>query len=230
MTTFAKCRTWIWLFLATIPLSWGGGATADEKTPWATGTVFQRRLADPVTIQWANIPLRQAIERLARVKRVAIVIDRRVDPTQKLNLSVRDMPLEAALREIASRQGLGVAKLGNIVYFGPASVAERLPAVATSMDKDVRRLPPSKQRKFFSTKRMTWDDLAQPRELLAQLARESGLKIEGLDKMPHDLWAATELPPLTLVHRLTLVAIQFDLVFKVAADGRRLDLVPAQSK
>ena len=44
--------------------------------------------------------------------------------------------------------------------------------------------------------------------------------------MPHDLWAAADLPPISLVDRLTLIAIQFDLTFKVAEHGKRLELVP----
>jgi hypothetical protein len=48
--------------------------------------------------------------------------------------------------------------------------------------------------------------------------------------VPHDLWAAADLPALAWVDRLTLVAIQFDLTFKISADGRQITLiaVPAE--
>ena len=61
---------------------------------------------------------------------------------------------------------------------------------------------------------------------MAQLAQENGLEIGGLQRVPHDLWAAADLPPLSLIDRLSLIAVQFNLTFAVAADGTRLDLAP----
>ncbi len=73
---------------------------------------------------------------------------------------------------------------------------------------------------------MAWDDLAAPRELLEKLGSENGIQIAGLDQIPHDLWAAADLPPLELIERLTLIAGQYDLTFQVSADGNRLTLLP----
>ena len=53
---------------------------------------------------------------------------------------------------------------------------------------------------------------------LAQLGQRSGVEITGLEQVPHDLWAAADLPPISLVARLTLIAVQFDLTFKVAGE------------
>jgi hypothetical protein len=224
MATIGAFR-WIAAIIAASTLAWGGSAAAADDVHWATGAVMQRRLADEVNIQWANNPLRQAIEHLSRVKRVAILIDRRVDPGQRLEITLSGVPLEAALRTIASRAGLGVSRLGNVVYLGPAPVAKRLPAVAAAMQEDVRGLPPSMQRKYRQSKRLAWEDLATPRDLLTELGRGAGLTIDGLQQMPHDLWAAADLPPISLVDRLTLVAIQFDLAFKITDGGKRLELV-----
>ncbi len=102
--------------------------------------------------------------------------------------------------------------------------------MAAALEKEVRRLPSGIQRKYLLPKRLVWEDLATPRELVAQLARENGLKITGLEKVPHDLWAAADLPPISLVDRLTLIAIQFDLTFAVADGGRRLKLVTLPSE
>ena len=73
---------------------------------------------------------------------------------------------------------------------------------------------------------MTWDDLTTPRELIEELARQNGVEVTGLELVPHDLWAAADLPPLPWADRLTLIAIQFDLTFTVSADGATVRLVP----
>ena len=216
--------------VAANSLVWGGVADAADTTHWAIGTVLQRRLQDEVTIRWANNPLRPAIRHLSLAKHVAILIDRRVDPDQKLDVSLKDVPLESALQTIARRADLGASRLSNVVYLGPVSAAVRLRGVAAALEKEVRRLPSGIQRKYLLPKRLVWEDLATPRDLVAQLARENGLTITGLDKVPHDLWAAADLPPISLVDRLTLIAIQFDLTFAVADGGRRLKLVTLPSE
>ena len=87
-------------------------------------------------------------------------------------------------------------------------------------------LPPAAAKKFFEQKSMAWDDLTTPRELLEKLGSENGIEIAGLEQIPHDLWAAADLPPLELIERLTLIAGQYDLTFEVSADGNRITLVP----
>ena len=199
---------------------------ADAAAPWATGPEFQKQLSRPTDIVWAGNPLRQAVGRLAREKRTAMLLDRRVDPEQKIDAQFSDVPLRAALQQIAESRGLGISILGSVVYVGPAEAASRLRTLAALRADDARRLPSAAARKFQQAKPMRWDDLAEPRGCSAALAEENGLELAGLDLVPHDLWAAADLPPLSLTDRLTLLAVQFDLTFAVQSDGTGLRLVP----
>ncbi len=63
------------------------------------------------------------------------------------------------------------------------------------------------------------------RDLLSDLAEKSGLKIEGMERVPADLWARADLPPLALPERLTLLLAQFDLTYEPSADGKSIRLV-----
>jgi hypothetical protein len=72
---------------------------------------------------------------------------------------------------------------------------------------------------------MRWEDLSTPRDLLAALAADSHLEIQGADRIPHDLWAAADAPPANFIDRLTLIAGQFDLTFRFADDGLSVELV-----
>jgi hypothetical protein len=200
-------------------------ADAAGRTDWATRANLQRALAEPCDILWAGNPLRQAIGSLSSARKVAIVIDRRVDPGQKLDVSLKGVPLETAIQTIAKGRGLGVAQLGSVVYLGPPAAVEHLPAIAAMLDQDTRRLPSSVRQKYRQMKALAWDDLATPRELLGQVADQSSLKIKGLELVPHDLWAAADLPPMTLADRLALIAVQFDLALKTADRGETIELV-----
>jgi hypothetical protein len=204
----------------------GDTADAANRPNWATAATLSLELAKPVTLLWTKNPLRQAIGSLSQARHAAILLDRRVDADQKLTISLRGESLGSALRTIADRCGLRVCRLGDVVYLGPPSAAGRLVAVAAGLKEDIRRLPPAIRRKYQAVKPLAWDDLAEPRELLAQLAGENGLEIVGLELVPHDLWAAADLPAASLADRLILVAIQFDLTCKVTEGGSQLRLTP----
>ncbi len=203
-----------------------GDLPAAEKAPWVTGTELQQRLGQSVDILWSGTPLRDALTSLSRAQHVAILLDRRVDPGQKLDLTIRNVPMKQALQMVADRCNLGIARLGSVVYLGPATSAQRLRPLSQAFQQTSRHLSPAIQQKLLLRKTTVWEDLVTPGELLTQLSEKNGVEIVGLDQIPHDLWAAAELPSLSLADRLTLIAIQFDLSFKASADGNQLELAP----
>jgi len=195
-------------------------------TTWANESALDKKLASPVEVFWSDVPLRDSLSNLAQTQQVAILLDRRVDPGRRIHLKCNQEPLENVLWAIADQTGLGISRLGGVVYLGPIASSQRLRPAAAALEQSVRRLPPVARQKYLQTEAMSWSDLAEPRELLAALGRRGGVEIAGLDRMPHDLWSASALPPLSLVERLSLVAIQFDMTFRVAQGGAKLELIP----
>ena len=193
---------------------------------WATGPAFQRQLARQVSVVWSDSPLRLALDGLSRSQDVAIVLDRRVDPGRKLSLSVSDVALETLLQTVAQQCGLDMAQFGSVIYLGPPNSASRLSALVASREKGLRNMPATAARVYRQSRAMAWDSLAEPRNLLADLASDNQLDIAGLDRVPHDLWPALELPSMSLLERLTLIANQFDLTFDIAPKGREITLTP----
>jgi hypothetical protein len=204
----------------------GPAAGAEPPVAWRTGAALERQLRTRVDVFWSGTPLRQAILSLSQSQRTAALIDRRVDPGQKLDLQRDGLPLEQVYREIAQSRNLGITWLGPVAYFGPPRAASRLRTVAELRREDVGRLPAARAQRFLAAERLRWEDFALPRDLLAALAAESGIEILGLEHVPHDLWAGADLPALSLVDRITLIAGQFDLTFQIAADGSALALIP----
>ena len=201
-------------------------AEAQQPIAWHTGVELAKELAQPVGVRWSGTPLRETITGLLRARRVAVLIDRRVDPGQELELTADDVPLEQLLQEIAERRSLGLSLVGPVAYLGPPRVAAQVRTLSELRREDARGLASSGRQKFLQSKRIQWDDFATPRELLRELAAGNGFEIAGLDEVPHDLWAAADLPPLPLVDRLTLIAVQFDLTFQIADDAKAVALVP----
>ncbi len=217
----------IYITLASVPIFWGFAyPTSGGDIHWTTGPALQNRLAESVDIVWGEDPLRGALENFSRNKNIAVLIDRRVDPGQKIQLSLHQTTVKEALEAIGQNCNLGISLVGPVTYFAPPAVARRVRTLVALREEEVRRLPPPVVKKFFQLKSLAWDDFATPHELLQTLGKDNGLEIAGLDQVPHDLWAAADLPPLELIERLTLIAAQFDLTFEVSADGNRITLLP----
>ena len=193
---------------------------------WLVSAALQKQLRREISVVWAGTPLRRTLDGLSQTQRVAVLIDRRVDPDQKVDLKLDDVPLAAALHDVARSRDLGVSIVNAVAYFGPPRVTGQIRTIAALRTEEIHRLPPAVTRKFLLPKRIAWDDFATPGELLQRLADENRLTLQGLDRVPHDLWAGADLPPLSLVERLTLIAIQFDLTFEVSPDGQTVRLVP----
>ena len=200
--------------------------SAGSAVQWLTGREFQQRLTLPATVLWADSPFRDYLVDFGRVQRVAILVDRRVDPDRPLTLAVRDEPVVAIVRAAAESQDLQAAVLPNVLFVGPAASASRIRTVAELRRQDVEALGKDAIRKFVVQAPMVWEDLDSPRNLLGRLADENGLEIVNLQQVPHDLWPGGQLPPLSIIERLTLILHQFDLTFQVAEDCRRVAVVP----
>jgi hypothetical protein len=87
-------------------------------------------------------------------------------------------------------------------------------------------LPAAVRTRLARLRAWRWDDAAQPAELLHALADEYGLQVENPHVVPHDLWAAADLPPMGFADRMTLLAAQFDLTFRIDERGQRVTLLP----
>jgi hypothetical protein len=179
-----------------------------------------------VSVVWQGVPLRDALSRWSAAEHLCIVIDRRVDPHQPLRLAIDDVPLRHALEQLADRLGLGLSFLGPVAFLGPAPAADRLGMLSELRRDEVQRLPRGRQADFQRLSTWEWDDLATPRELVADLCRQADVKVDGLDQVPHDLWPRAELAHLSWTDRLTLVLIGFDLTFRIHPDARRIEIRP----
>ena len=188
---------------------------------WLTGEPLKAHLEDKLGATWSEAPLRAALIDLGKTQKIAILLDRRVDPGQPLDLTLKDAPLQQALEQIAAKVKLGTAWVGGVAYFGPSATAQRLRTVAALRREEISKLPLAIRPKFIRTRAWKWDDLATPRELLAELGKEAGVTFAGGDAIPHDLWAGGDWPAMPWCERMTLILGQYDLTFEIAPGGEQ---------
>ena len=210
----------------------GSAETQEPGASWLSGQALDRALSrSRMTVHWSGPPLRSTLEKLAeqvaRPKRLAIMLDRRVDPGRVVKLQVDRVPLGDHLDQVAEQHELEIGRVGDVVYVGPKGLTTSVAKFAADRRRDLRAIPKPRQRVFLRRRESSWKDLARPRQLIEKMAVESGIEVDGLERIPHDLWPAVRLPALTLADRLTLVLFGFDLTYAVSADGLRLEIVPA---
>jgi len=169
--------------------------------------------------------LRYAVDRLASASGMTVVLDRRADPERKVRLEARDVPLGQIWIDLAASCGLSVSWVGPVVYLGPPEAAAALRTLAALRRSEAATMPADLRAKLGAKSAVGWSDLEEPRSLLASWAAEAGLRPAG-EAVPHDLWFAARWPALSLVDRLTLLAIGFDRTFLVDPTSRTLTLVP----
>jgi hypothetical protein len=195
---------------------------------WKRGAEFDRALHAHVrdALWSAGTPVRQALATLARTQETAVMLDRRVDPGSGIELSVHDVSVRDVVEQLAAQCGAAPAYLNGVIYVGPRSSTSQLAQVANERRAEAQQLPPPVAQRLTAERAWRWDDLAEPRALLAELAQEAGVTLEGAEQLPHDLWPALDLPALAWTDRLTLVLAGFGRTFTLADGGHTARLVP----
>jgi len=220
----------------TFAASFAGTVSADETVEFVSGAAFRRALDQSISASSDNDSLRGISRGIERAQRVSIVLDRRLDPSGSRSLHVGGETLLGCLQRLAADSDAGAAVIGNTAFLGPRGTVANLKTLVALRRQELfdKRLEIPDSRRLALTHPITvrWNDLDQPAILVGRLAGEYQLAVEGIDLVPHDLWASAVLPEMTAIEGLSLVLVQFDLTFAWIDHGRgmRIEPVPERVK
>lgn len=213
--------------LAVVWFAAGGIAWSQESSVWKTGPAFRRQLEHPLdSLTWSERQLRDGLTNLSKATEIAIVLDRRIDPNQTIELSIAKEPLQLVLAKIGGQAKAQMTTVGSCVYLGPPQTADKLATLAAIRRNDVAPLAADVKLRLLKTQAWQWNELAEPRQLLNDLAKQAGVSVQNPQLIPHDLWPAQSLPPLTWVERMSLLLAGFGLTFEIGGQGTAIRLVP----
>ncbi len=214
-----------------------------SSTVWAAeplaGKPFEVALEKKVGVAWGGQignTLRDIVRQLTASQHVSILVDRRVDPTQSVELTVPPSPLREVLTALAHAVESETSLVSNVVYVGPVDAAKKLRTLIELRNNELSMLTsnaatpksPWRNRPVLLTKRTSfaWQDLDRPRDILKQVGDKFQIEIDGLDKLPHDLWAGATLPQMTATESLSLLLVQFESTFEFLPDRAAVRIVP----
>ena len=200
----------------------------------STATKFRAELERLLTLSWQNVPLRTIIRRISENQSIAILLDRRIDPTQRVAVELNGESLLVGLQTIAAGAGAQVSIVGNTVCLGPAKSISKLRTLVVLRSNELLRqassLPKGRLRELSQKHTLHWNDLDRPADLVRRVAVRYQLQVSGLDKIQHDLWAGTTLPSLSAVEVLSVLLIQFDLTFRWTDGATGLQIIPIPAR
>jgi hypothetical protein len=172
--------------------------------------------------------LSDALRRLNETFHAAVFLDRRVDPTRRINLDAQDANLAHSLQLLANAAELGGSQIGNVTYLGPRSTAEQLRTIAEVHSDEANRLPAGDRAPLLQKRPLEWPRLTEPRALVSDSVSSRGWRLAGSELIPHDLWPAGRLPAAPLAEQLTVLLAGFDLSYRVLGSQRTIEIVPLE--
>lgn len=209
-----RCGLRVLLFVAI------GLPALAQPTDFFRGQEFQRQMKLPASIFWSQVPLSDAAANLSATRRLAIWVDRRLDPAHSMSFGANSPSLEACLFRLSKeRREIDAAWIEGVIYLGPPKSANRFATVHAIHLQSLQKLPSAERGRWLKTRAMDWPRLTSPKTLVAELENQVGRRVVRAEIVPHDLWAAKRLPPLPAFARLELVLAGFDLTFVLQQDG-----------
>ena len=218
--------------------------TALAAEPFS-GKKFDDALEQKIGRAWGGgdgDSIRQALQQITAANHVSIVLDRRIDPTQSVSLTVPATPLRDVIAALAKTADAGIVVVGNVVYVGPIESSKKLRTLIELRNEELSKLASTAAKKtekspwktpgasLSQRRTFAWQDLDRPRDILKQVAEKLKIEIEGLDKLPHDLWAGSSLTQVTATEALSLLLVQFGSTFDFIPDRAAIRIVPIPAR
>lgn len=201
------------------------------STRAATQARFRKELARPVPgVSWKQASLRDALSMLQESYGIAILLDRRIDPTIPVEMSMEHVSLEAVLDKVAKSMGADVRLVGHCVYLAPPEASSIVRTLVALKEEQLasRRSQNTSQRQIALRSRQTarWADVTDSQTILKTVADRFDLTVENPERLPHDVWRNSVLTEMSSAEMLSLVLIQFELTFEWRDDLSAIRLVP----
>jgi hypothetical protein len=185
---------------------------------------FEQQLETPISTRW-DLPLKNVLNSISATQHVAIFLDRRINPDQRIQLEVQDKTMRTALQQIARQANAQISHIRNVIYIGPKKTTHLLATVAAIHAEQHRRHQTENVRVFTISKSANWERLSQPQSIVTAIADSVNVRVTNIDKIPFDLWDKHTLPSLPFAMRLSIILAGFDLTYQMNSD-QSITLMP----
>lgn len=195
--------------------------TPDQAVDWRTGKDFDEFSKSPISVSWRHAALREHLARFARGQQLSIVLDRRIDPNLRLDLTVKNASIEQFMLRVSQAAGANFCRFGDCYYIGPAENAQRLLAINAMLTSGRQ----NKQSLLSRSEPVAWAALTTPQDVMNRWSQENDFEIAEIQLLQHDLMAEMNTPAMRLDMRMALLLSQFDLWFRQSKSKSMVTIV-----
>jgi hypothetical protein len=196
-----------------------------QPTEFLTGSELETQNELAISAWWSKAELGNRLTAFSKSQRVGLFLDRRVNPQLPIELGLKDRTTEQVLWGVADQQNLGICRIADYYYFGPAATTAVLPTVVDELTGESVRRRKQHSVDWNQRVKLSMPPVVEPQWLLQQLAEEHKFEILGLDTLPYDTWAQFDLPATSLAITVQTLLTGFGKTYQRNSTGDQITIV-----
>jgi len=179
-----------------------------------TGAEFTKALNRPLLVHQDYSPVKTTLNRLSADRRIAICLDRRIDPESLLPVDLQSSFFDEGVSNLVQSLPASVVVIADSLFVTTPATATSLRTRIALAEQQLENLPGmNAMRKLELTQKtpLFWDRLASPRKTLIGFAEKFRVSIENPEAIPHDLWDEGGMSTASFVAGASVIAAQYGL-------------------
>ncbi|MEZ6122358.1 MAG: hypothetical protein R3C49_04190 [Planctomycetaceae bacterium] len=209
--------------------------TLQQPARLLSGSSLKSALETRRSISVEGAPLKQVVFDIQQDTGIPVILDRRVDPSQKVSLTTGYVTVGECLQMLAESSAPEVNSLAMTdhgVVVGPINAVGRLRTLQEILRREIvshrSAIPSSVYRSMSQPRQRSGSRASSPGFLFEEAAQECGLEVTNPETIPHDLWDAIQLPAMTFSEYAAWILNQYDLTFQINENSQlTISAVPA---
>ena len=196
-----------------------------SSAAFLTGKKLDKKSSLEFSIWWKDAELRDRLKAFSTEEQIAIMLDRRIDPSTLMNLGIENRSVEQILWRVSSAAEIGVCRIEDCYYFGPVDTTVALPIALDTLSRQAKKVRSRSKVKWTIKRPIRTGPLVATKVLIEAIADKHGFAVNGLDDLPHDLWYEVSLPPTSVIGQMQLMLAGFGKTFEIDPDGKSITII-----
>lgn len=190
---------------------------AQESSQPLKESQFEQAISRPLNANADRTTLRHYLRRLSQVQQVAILLDRRVDPSQQVDVAISADYFDDGIRKFVQQAACEISIVADTIFVGQPDAAlslrTRIELARDEMD-GVKQLTPKRQFELLRRYQLDWDEVTSPQEMITRHADRYKVRITNPEAIPHDLWTSGTIANPNFIEGCLMILTQFGLAFE----------------
>ncbi len=196
-----------------------------KNTSFLTGKKLDRKSSQAFSFWWRDAELRDRLVAFSKTEDIAVMLDRRVDPGTTINLGIENRTLEQILWQVGSTAKIGVCRIEDCYYFGPVETTMVLPIAMDTLHRQAKKVSRRSSVKWTVERPVQTTPIVSTKSLIEAIASRHGFSVNGLEKLPHDLWYEVSLPPISVLAQIQLLLAGFGKTFEIDSEAKSITII-----